>query len=217
VSATSKKDKRMKANRRGRQEHTKSQSPIKGSNFENRVRRLLDSAKRKSDGKITYEPKPRITLANGDTRIPDFLLVIARPYVKRHILIECQNRKRSSKPIVEKIQYVRSQHQSQTFIFVYPKRIGSELAKRLDGHGVTLFNLSELKKYLGEEARDVRASWAARMTATQRSRVSSAKTKEMLETRQVAFHSHPDARQQLDDSLEDKGETPPDGLQKAFG
>ena len=36
---------------------------------------MLDAAKRESDGRITYEPKPTITLENGETRIPDFRLI----------------------------------------------------------------------------------------------------------------------------------------------
>lgn len=211
----------MKADSRERRQDRKSKSSTKGSSFEGRVRRLLGAAKRKSDGRITFESKPTIKLENGETRIPDYRLVIARSYEKRHILIECQNRKRSSKPIVEKIQYIRSQHQSQTFIFVYPRRIGSELAKRLDGHGITLFSLSQLEEYLGELARDVRNYWESRVIEAQYSPISSARRKEILETRQVAFHSHPDAQQQLDDLLDDKSETPtdprPEGTLTAFG
>ena len=137
----------MSSDKQERQRHKRSKSVTKGSAFERKVRRLLGSAERKSDGKIAFEEKPKLKLQTGETRFPDFRVTISRSYEKRCITIECQDRQKSAKGILEKISYIQAKHKSKTFIFTYPKTIGPELERSLSLQGVECRNFGEIKDY----------------------------------------------------------------------
>ena len=85
-----------------------SKSAEKGRWLENEVENILKKAKRESEGRLAYVRQGRIVLDNGETVIPDFSLTGSRPHEIRRWLVECQNRNRSSKEILHKIQHVRT-------------------------------------------------------------------------------------------------------------
>jgi hypothetical protein len=87
-------------------------------------------------------------LDNDETVIPDFSVRISRPHEVRHWLVECQDRRRSSKSILHKIQHIRAKHRSKSFLFVYARVIGAELKRVFENEGVTALNLDGFRAYL---------------------------------------------------------------------
>ncbi len=207
--------------RRKQRKLGESSSTKKGSDFEKRIQQVLETAKRESGGKITFKVKPKITLNNGEDRFPDFELAIDRPYERRQILVECQNRRRSTKPIAEKIQYIRARNQAQTFMFIYPERIGSGLAQTLDSQGVICLNLNGFRQYLSNLAHDVRASWGRLPNGTHDLAISSAQTMAVSPAKQVAFHTDPDAKTEAECTSDGHDSTSancrPEGMETSFG
>src|SRR5689334_3797248 len=99
----------------------------KGLTFEASVEAVLLEAKRRSRGRLTYMCKPQLVLQNNEKRVPDFSIRIERGHEVRNYHIECQNRKRTSKSILEKISYIRMKHKAKTFFFVHSGRLGKQI------------------------------------------------------------------------------------------
>jgi hypothetical protein len=186
------------------------------------VLKALKEAKRESEGKITYTPQPRIRLHTQTKRIPDFRLVVEEPMRKQHILIECQDRKRSDDGILDKMFFIRNNHISKTFFFVYPKQIDAEFSRKLERAGVQCFNLEELRAHLRDLAIAVRHT--SRILGVSQAHSDSIHPGGQLaeQRRQVAYYSHPDAEFQLKDLLENqaagpKNEARNNQMRTAFG
>jgi len=141
-------------------------SVYKGKSFEAKVERILSSASKASNGALAYKPKPKITLHGGGTKEPDFRLTIKLPHETRHIFVECQDRRRSTGAIVEKIQFIRAKHKAKTFMFLYPKCIPAPLTKKLEREGIVPRNLLEFEAYINDSVVSALASKTALHFAT---------------------------------------------------
>jgi hypothetical protein len=165
----------------------------KGDALEARVCAALKRAKKQTEDKISYKRKPKIILSGGELRVPDFQVEVSYPHKTQRILIECQDRKRTRNDILEKICYIRSNHRSQTFIFVYLRKISPTFSKRLTSRGITHRTLEEFRKFLLGEIETVGASWAKQkglVSVSAKPSISRMVTAQ--QDRITAFDSHPD-------------------------
>src|ERR1051326_6846458 len=159
----------------------------KGKTFESAVEALLKEAKRESRGTMTYAVRPKLRLQNGERVIPDFRVRIELPHKQQQILIECQNRNRSSKSVLHKIQHIRAKSNAHTFFFVHARKIGTELARAFEAEGIEHCSLAELRRFLQEESRYTSAIKIA-VTPLRSARPE-------LRVRALQLNSHPDAHE----------------------
>ena len=176
-----------------------SQNSAKGSLFENQVREILDEAKKLSRGRLTYKTKPKLRLQNRESVVPDFSVRVNRPHEIRHFLIECQNRKRSTKGILHKIQHIRSKHRSKTFFFVYARQIGEEFARTLKIEGIESRNLEQFRDYIHDEALLTFQSWTIPSPCAARPMAIDQERMKLLSKTQVSLNSQSDAKLQLEE------------------
>lgn len=176
-----------------------SQNTAKGRHFENQVRKVLEEANDISRGLITFKSTPKLRLQNGEVLKPDFSVKIERPHEARHFLIECQNRSRSTKDILYKMQHIRAKHRSKTFFFIYANRIGVELARTFRNEGVASRNLEEFRAYIHDEAVVTCLSWSVRSPALERPVQMNSEEMELPSKSQISLNSHPDANATLDE------------------
>ena len=120
----------------------------KGANFELQIEALLRYLEGRFPDLVHVERHPSIVLQNQEVVAPDFKLTIELPYERSHYFIECQNRKRSSKAILHKIQHIRGKQSVKSFIFVYPAVISGELRRAFKSEGVICLTLDEFDGFI---------------------------------------------------------------------
>ena len=123
-------------------------SNAEGTRFEDEVGIALETLEKQHPKRVTVLRQPRVELQNGETVIPDFDLRILQHHQRNYYFIECQNRKRSTKEILHKIQHVRNKQWRSTFIFLYPNEISPELSRSLRIEGVIHLAMAEFKVFL---------------------------------------------------------------------
>jgi len=131
-------------------------SNAKGMKFELQVEELLRALKDLYPKLIQVERHPRIVLQNEEIVYPDFRLTVELPYERSHYFIECQNRKRSSKTVLHKIQHVRGKQAVKTFIFVYSSSISEELLRAFKAEGVMCLAIEAFEDFLDRISSTVR-------------------------------------------------------------
>ncbi len=83
-------------------------SNFKGMTFEQRIFRILRSFQSLCPERlVSLTHQPRIRLVTGEFRVPDFQLIVERGATRDWWLIECQDRKKSSNAILEKLSHIR--------------------------------------------------------------------------------------------------------------
>lgn len=86
----------------------------RGREFESKVKAILFGLKRKHPRLVRVHSQPQVRLQNQETVIPDFDLQVLLHHEHRHYFLECQNRSRTSKDVLHKIQHVRNKHWRKT-------------------------------------------------------------------------------------------------------
>jgi hypothetical protein len=174
---------------------------LKGSGFENSVREILDEGCQCSGGRLTYKSKPKLMLQNREIVIPDFVVQTVSSHEKRHFYIECQNRQRSTKSILHKIQHIRSKHIAKTFIYVYRKNLGSELKRAFESESIVAHNLAQFRYYIQEMASFIYFG----PMRDQMVRATSARSRRAYlprpEKNVTSLNSHPNAKKLIDEFL----------------
>lgn len=120
----------------------------KGDRFEADVAKLLQTLERRNPSRVQVQHHPTITLANGETVIPDFELSIEQRYATVKYLLECQDRKRTQKEIVHKIKYMKSLSERNSFIFAYRESIPKATASALKSDGVMNLSFAGLSTFV---------------------------------------------------------------------
>jgi hypothetical protein len=125
-------------------------SPVRdrGREFESRVEAILSELSRKYPGSVKVLSQPHVALQNQETVIPDFDLQVFLRHEHRHYFLECQNRSRTSKDILHKIQHVRNKYWRKTFIFLYPEQISEEAARAFESEGVPHMSFSKFVAFV---------------------------------------------------------------------
>ena len=122
-------------------------SPSRGKAFERKVGDLLFALARKYPEKVRVIEQPRLQLYDGQEAIPDFDLQFDL-FEEGRYLIECQDRKRSTPQIAQKIKYIKGLSRRNRFIFVYGTEIPEPTRDALRADGVLTMNLQQLDEYL---------------------------------------------------------------------
>ncbi|HEY6873049.1 MAG TPA: hypothetical protein VI298_10030 [Geobacteraceae bacterium] len=118
-----------------------------GINFENAVLNILEMLRAEFPSRVYLSKQPKIRLQNEETVIPDFEIAVDLPHVYSKYLIECQDRKKNSKSIIHKIQYIRSKSNRNKFLFVYNNKISKETERSLKNEGVIVLSLTDLSEF----------------------------------------------------------------------
>jgi hypothetical protein len=132
-----------------------------GSRFEGEVLNILVGAKSASNGVIDFTPKPNIAISEDLTLIPDFSLTIRIAGMSIQCFVECQDRKRSSHEIAQKIQTVRSKTSYSQFAFLYPRAVPATTRKWLHSVGANCMTSREFERFLrlvNEQANQLQAA-----------------------------------------------------------
>ncbi len=108
----------------------------KGQAFEAKVGELLAELQSQHPDVVHIVEQPRFELHDGQELIPDFELQFDLLYEEGHYLIECQDRKRSSPQIAQKIKYMKGVSSRNRFIFVYATDIPEATRNALAADGV---------------------------------------------------------------------------------
>jgi len=116
-------------------------------NFENAVVGVLEMLRAEFPSRVCLSKQPRICLQNEEIVIPDFEIAVDLPHVYSKYLIECQDRKKNSKSIIHKIQYMRTKSSRNKFIFVYNNKISKGTETSLRNEGVIVLSLAGLVEF----------------------------------------------------------------------
>ena len=169
--------------------------------FEKLVREILDEGNQESGGRLTYQEKPKLKLQNGETTIPDFVVKTQTPHEERHFYIECQNRRRSTKTILHKIQHVRAKHPAKTFFYVYAQKLGAELKRAFESESIVAHNLGQFRFFIQETASFVNYNLSDIHTV-RTSKASPIHARLPLpEKNMTQFNSHPDSKMLIEEFL----------------
>jgi len=122
----------------------------KGKSFEQDVAEVVGMLAIDHPRRAVVKCHPRLPLQSGETKVPDFLLMIDLPHERSYYVIECQDRVKNSKGILMKIQYVRSKSWWKTFVFVYRDSVAPEVKRSLEAEGVMVYSLQEFKSWIGK-------------------------------------------------------------------
>lgn len=120
----------------------------KGKKFEFQVEKVLKKVVNEHPEYAYLASQPNIQLQNKEIFIPDFDFQILIGRERRCFFIECQSRKRFSKGLLHKIQYVRNKQWRKTFVFVYQKEPPFETALAYKDEGVILKSFEEFVEYI---------------------------------------------------------------------
>lgn len=120
----------------------------KGAAFEADIECVLDSISTQHPEFVHVERHPRLVLQNDEVVIPDYHLIVELPFERSHYLIEVQNRARSEKDILHKIQHIRSKHRAKSFLFVFENSIPPETERALRTEGVMCLSAGRFKGFL---------------------------------------------------------------------
>lgn len=120
--------------------------------FESLVWLLLRKLADEQPKRVSVKRHPVLSLANGQSVIPDFELTTELPHQTDHRLIECQDRLRSSQDVLHKIRSVRAISPRNRFIFLYRNRqsISNALTLALNADGVVHYDIYEFAVFLEE-------------------------------------------------------------------
>ena len=124
------------------------QNHPKGRAFETKVGNLLLSLRSKYPTRVTVLEQPKLVLHDGQEVIPDFDLGFDVFFERGHYLIECQDRKRITPQILQKIKYIKALSPRNRFIFVYPRRLSESTRKALDADGVPHRSFEEFADFV---------------------------------------------------------------------
>jgi len=123
-------------------------SPKKGKAFELRAKEILDSLKSDYPDFVRLRYQPELTLNDGQVVRPDFDFAYKLPHAWTYHLIECQNRKRSSPTIAQKIRYMKATSPRNKFIFLYARALPETTRKALESDGVMHMSFREFKAFI---------------------------------------------------------------------
>ena len=179
----------------------KSDNALKGSSFEDLVRKVLEEGRQLSGGRLTYRSKPKLKLQNSEIVIPDFVVKTVSPHEERNFYIECQNRQRSTKSILHKIQHVRSKHKAKTFFYVYAKTLGSELARAFESESIPSHSLAEFRFFILGAASSINYRVSHAQVVRRLTTVSGTSQLPLPKKVITALHSHPDSKKLIEKFL----------------
>ncbi|MCG8408626.1 MAG: hypothetical protein MI923_25770 [Phycisphaerales bacterium] len=119
-----------------------------GRRFENQVRMLLEGVRWEFPNYVNVKYQPRIELHNGEIVIPDFEFAHKTQHAVFRYLIECQDRKRSSNDVADKIRKVKSLSSWNLFLFIHNRPIPKPLKKALDADGVNAMSFEGFANFM---------------------------------------------------------------------
>lgn len=123
----------------------------KGSNFENKVFEMLSIFSEKHSERVEITPQKEINMSSYSYfRKIDFEIKYNLYFEIRRDLVECQNRKKSSYTITDKIYYIKSHTNRNNFIYVYEDNmnISKNHLETLKDDGILIFSFLEFKTYI---------------------------------------------------------------------
>lgn len=130
----------------------------KGREFEDRVAGVLNDLKKRHPTRVRVTAQPRIKLYDQQDVIPDFELQVDLPFEEKRFLIECQDRKRSSPGIAQKIKYVKGLSERNSFVFVYADSIPDATRSTLDADGVIVASFEDFVAFIARLETTMRAT-----------------------------------------------------------
>lgn len=119
-----------------------------GRALELHVQRVLSWLSARHPKRVDLEVQPRFELQNGRLVIPDFDLRVEAPSARRLYLIECQDRKRPSLTLLDKIHAVRMKSGRQSFIVIYGETPREQLRDSLTREGVMVFDKEGFEEFV---------------------------------------------------------------------
>ncbi len=121
-----------------------------GKKFEGSVHTRFDQLMSKFPDRVSFVYQPRIELAGNRCLIPDFELSVKHLHEKTVTLFECQNRRRNSVEVADKIRTLKQRSNRNRVYFLYPVDISLPLKNELENDGVVLLDFERFVRYVDQ-------------------------------------------------------------------
>jgi hypothetical protein len=127
-----------------------------GRSFQDKVGGILKTFAAEYPKRVSLVEEQDICLQNGDRVRPDFHIAIDEPHERRHYLLECQNRTKTSQEISRKIRTIRGLSNWMTFFFIYPDDVSETFKNSLKAQGIQPMSLTDLSQWATNASRTLR-------------------------------------------------------------
>src|ERR1017187_289780 len=127
-----------------------------GRSFQDKVGGILKTFAAEYPKRVSLVEEQDICLQNGDRVRPDFHIAIDEPHERRHYLLECQNRTKTSQEISRKIRTIRGLSNWMTFFFIYPDDVSETFKNSLKAQGIQPMSLTDLSRWTANASRTLR-------------------------------------------------------------
>lgn len=120
----------------------------KGYEFEDGVEGILKMLAAKYPERARYRKNPKLRLLDGQHVYPDFEFEYELPHKRDRYLVECQDRKRTSRDIVNKIRAIKGLSSKNKFIFVHANSLAQATMEALASDGVMVMTRDEFSIFV---------------------------------------------------------------------